>query len=228
MATLPFSYVLTRKNVKNINGRIKSDGILYVSANKNVSIETIEKFLFEKQDFILDKIEETKNRKNVTEDIEINNNFTPSLFGDMFKINICECSKNYATLKEPNIIQLNVTDISNKELINKLYDKYILNLCNNVFYEMSLHYFNLLKKDYPYIDFPVLKYQKMKSMWGNYSKKNHRIKFNINLVYCNYDFINYVVLHEFCHIIYQNHGKDFYTLISKYMPNYKEVKKLNG
>ena len=31
------SYCIERKQVKNINIRIKSDGIVYISANKNIS-----------------------------------------------------------------------------------------------------------------------------------------------------------------------------------------------
>ena len=37
----------------------------------------------------------------------------------------------------------------------------------------------------------------------------------------NIDCIEYVVLHELCHIFYMNHQKDFWTLVEKYMPDYK-------
>jgi len=38
--------------------------------------------------------------------------------------------------------------------------------------------------------------------------------------------IDYVVLHELCHIKHHNHSKDFYELIKKYMPDYREREKL--
>ena len=38
------------------------------------------------------------------------------------------------------------------------------------------------------------------------------------------DVINYVVLHEFCHLKYMNHSKVFWNMVGKYMPNYKEIK----
>ena len=31
----------------------------------------------------------------------------------------------------------------------------------------------------------------------------------------------YVVLHELCHLVYMNHSRDFYALLSRYMPDYK-------
>jgi len=42
-----------------------------------------------------------------------------------------------------------------------------------------------------------------------------------HLIEKNIDCIEYVVLHELCHIFYMNHQKDFWTLVEKYMPDYK-------
>ena len=38
--------------------------------------------------------------------------------------------------------------------------------------------------------------------------------------------IDYVVVHELAHIRYKNHGKEFYKLIEKYLPDYKERVKM--
>ena len=40
------------------------------------------------------------------------------------------------------------------------------------------------------------------------------------------DAIDYVVVHELAHIKYKNHGKNFYELIEKYMPDFRERQKL--
>ena len=47
------SYELERKNVKNINLRIKTNGKIYVSANRYVPQKAIDKFIFSKEDLIL-------------------------------------------------------------------------------------------------------------------------------------------------------------------------------
>ena len=46
-------YDLERKNVKNLNLRIKADQSVYVSANRKVSEKTIQYFLQSKSDYIL-------------------------------------------------------------------------------------------------------------------------------------------------------------------------------
>ena len=62
-------YELHRKNVKNINMRIKPDGTIFVSASNRISEEKINLFLKEHSDFIFDVLKkyeeiEKTNRKN--------------------------------------------------------------------------------------------------------------------------------------------------------------------
>ena len=45
-------YCLTRKDVKNINLRIKSDGQISVSAKPEVSVKYIDDFIYRKQEYI--------------------------------------------------------------------------------------------------------------------------------------------------------------------------------
>ena len=38
--------------------------------------------------------------------------------------------------------------------------------------------------------------------------------------------IDYVVVHELCHLVHMNHSRDFYALLEKYLPDYKERRAL--
>lgn len=53
-------YELERKHVKNINLRVRSDGSVYVSANRFVSVSQIDTLVLGKASFILDAIEKMK------------------------------------------------------------------------------------------------------------------------------------------------------------------------
>ena len=55
-------YDLQYKSVKNINLRIKTDGSVYVSANRRVPVSVIEDFLRLKAEFVLGAIEKCRNR----------------------------------------------------------------------------------------------------------------------------------------------------------------------
>ena len=70
----------------------------------------------------------------------------------------------------------------------------------------------------------VVVIKKLKTAWG---KCNSKRKITINPDLMKYDqrVIDYVVLHEFCHLRYMNHSKDFWNMVGKFMPDYKDLKK---
>lgn len=64
-----------------------------------------------------------------------------------------------------------------------------------------------------------------KTRWGSCSSKNS-LCFSYRLMLYPPEAIDYVVVHELAHIRIKNHGKLFYQEIEKYMPDYKNRKKM--
>lgn len=87
-----------------------------------------------------------------------------------------------------------------------------------------------LKKVAKYgISSPILSVRKMKSRWGSCIQNKNRIILNLNLIKEKSQFIEYVIMHELCHLKYANHNKQFYTFISIVMPDWQFKKqKLAG
>lgn len=63
----------------------------------------------------------------------------------------------------------------------------------------------------------------IKYAWGSCSN-NKNITINKNLISYSELVIRYVILHELCHLKYMNHTKEFWSLVQKYMPEYKKAK----
>lgn len=75
---------------------------------------------------------------------------------------------------------------------------------------------------------PSLKLIVMKKQWGSCSNKGNLI-LNPHLVKAPKECIDYVILHELCHIAEHNHSEHFWRLLTQVMPHWKEVKaKLDG
>ncbi|MGE8065458.1 M48 family metallopeptidase [Pseudomonas sp. NPDC089569] len=75
---------------------------------------------------------------------------------------------------------------------------------------------------------PPLRIQTMQTQWGSCSPKG-RITLNPHLVKTPRDCIDYVILHELCHIAEHNHSERFYRLLTQVMPNWEKVKaRLDG
>lgn len=63
--------------------------------------------------------------------------------------------------------------------------------------------------------------------WGSCSSKRN-LMFNWNLMIFPIEVIDYVVVHELCHLVHMNHDRSFWRLLGKHYPNYKEAMAILG
>ena len=63
----------------------------------------------------------------------------------------------------------------------------------------------------------------LKTAWG-ICYSNGNISLNIKLIKADPKIIDYVIIHELCHLIHHNHSKEFWNELKKYYPDYKEAK----
>lgn len=64
--------------------------------------------------------------------------------------------------------------------------------------------------------------RKMKTEWGNCNFVDSILTFNTYLFYMSEKFIEAIVVHEIAHLFVHGHGKRFYQIVYKYLPDYKE------
>lgn len=75
---------------------------------------------------------------------------------------------------------------------------------------------------------PPLRILTMQTQWGSCSP-NGRITLNPHLVKAPRECIDYVILHELCHIAEHNHSERFYRLMGQVMPKWEKTKeRLDG
>ena len=70
---------------------------------------------------------------------------------------------------------------------------------------------------------PPLRMLTMHTQWGSCSPQG-RLTLNPYLVKAPRECIDYVILHELCHLAEHNHSERFYRLLSQVMPSWEEVK----
>ncbi len=74
------------------------------------------------------------------------------------------------------------------------------------------------------VDFEKITIRSQKSRWGSCSCKKN-LAFNCLLVLCPPDVLDYVVVHELCHLRHMNHSQSFWAEVEKYCPKYKSYRK---
>jgi len=65
----------------------------------------------------------------------------------------------------------------------------------------------------------------MKRRWGSCSNKGV-ITLSTELIKLSDVYIEYVIIHELCHLIHHNHGANYYRLLAEIYPEWKNIRKI--
>ena len=191
------------KNNKNMYLRIKDDLKIVVTAPLKISEKKIQKFVESNIDYIskviIQKEEVLAKKKDKFQ-----------YLGKLY--DICYINERKIFLGEENAL------IGKNVNIDNWYKKNAIEVFEN-YYNFCFQNFKEAKYK------PILKIRKMKGKWGVCNITNKTITLNLELIKLNPKYLIYVIYHELCHLKHPNHSKDFWALVEKYVPNYKQIKK---
>lgn len=206
-----------RKDIKNMYLRvIPPEGSVKVSAPYFVSDTDIIDFIDSKTDWILKKQKEIAEKKYVPK-LKYVNGEKHFLWGKEYALQLIANNIKTAFVKE-DILYLPVSKRSKiKNRQKTLDDFYRIELQK----EIDNIYDKCVEKvgEKP----SEVKIRKMKN-WGN-CKQNKVITLNLNLAKKPKICLEYVFIHELCHLIEFNHSKNFKMLMDKNCPDWVEIKK---
>lgn len=199
-----YEIVIERKvGNRNTYIRVKKDMKVHVTTNTFTTNKMIEKLINDNYDKIVKMFEVQEKKK------ENNDGF-------------------FYLGKKYDIVYASYCDISfgeEKVFINKNLDidKWYKNQAKKLFLERLDYQYSKFSRRIPY---PTLRIRKMTSRWGVCNIRNYNVTLNYELSKYDMCCLDYVIVHELSHFIYPNHSKDFWGLVSKYYPRYKECRKM--
>lgn len=208
--------IIYRKR-KTMSLEIKRDGIINVIAPNGLDKTFIVDKVKNKSDWIIKKLEE----------IEVlnNNRYTRSYeSGDIFLYlgneYILEVLVDKTTIGTSVSLENNKlivrSNSNNKDVIQRALKNWYTDETLGITKE-RINYYKLFFED----TVTSIKIKDQKSRWASCTYKNE-ILFNLICSMMPIQIIDYIVVHEMCHMEHRNHSKDFYLAVERILPDYKE------
>ena len=196
-----------RRNSKNIRMRIDNSGIVKVSLPYYTPYTFAKKFIKDNINWVETKLEKIYSQKNKYFYMGIPIKLTKKVFTNMKGF-------NYILNERELIIEVNNDSYSTEDLfiewLRERAEEYIPKRVEEYSKKYNFEYNSIRIKN-------------LNSRWGSCSSKKN-LSFNLKLMYFNSNIIDYVIVHELCHLKEMNHSKQFWDLVRSITPNYKEYK----
>lgn len=218
-----FQYKIIRRKRKTIGIKITPEGEVIITSPFNVSEETILNIIKKKEKWITDKLQLFKHHPSYK-----NRDFTNGdkilYVGGELKLETCNLNNN---IKETlGNYELKILDkkiivyINNKynreDIIREIIIKFYRTEAVKVLVDRTNYYSKIIG-----IGPKKITIKDQKTIWGSCSSKGN-VNYNYRLIMAPVDIIDYVVVHELCHLVHMNHSKEYWKLVEKVLPDYRE------
>ena len=211
---------ITRKRMKRIVLQVHHDGSVHIHCPYSTPQYQIESFLEEKKDWLFkayDKVLlEQRIKSTGTEGIVY-------IFGKKIKVETRQSINGKSSVRLDHDTM--VFALACEEDREILFERFAKSRVENAIellrneYDVSIcDAFSLIR--------PKISVRNMSSKWGSCTPKKATIRISSNLIHYPEECLKYVLLHEYVHLLVPNHSREFYGIVEKFMPDYKEAEKM--
>jgi len=217
--SIEYKVIYSRRRTLGIS--VLADSSVIVRVPYRTSKKTIIRMVEEKSEWIIKHRDYFKNNRQNKPERSYKNGSSLLFRGNTYILNISESRKKFVTFNGDSIdIGLEKTDdeISVRKLLQKAYKIEAIE-------HIPVLFNDILEKHGNYGFKPTgLVIRSMKRRWGSCSNKG-KITLSSELMRLNDKHIEYIIIHELCHLRHHNHGPKFYELLSELYPEWKIVRK---
>jgi hypothetical protein len=142
--------------------------------------------------------------------------------GEIFNLELTKGLRKSIQL-HAGLLLLTTPDILPEDTVRRMIDNWYREQALIIFKERSTACHNMMLEEC--LPLPPITIRTMKTRWGSYSYHTQRISLNQNLIKAPQTCLDYVIIHELCHIKVRHHGANFWKMVSRYVPDYLEIRR---
>ncbi len=209
------------KPKKSVSIKLKYPDIIQVFAPSYITEKEINDLVLSKCDWILNKLNDFKNNRIENCMIKFEDNAKIPFLGEYFDLKIIKSDKilncKFEFDKEKFIAYVPTfmnSDIYAKEL-KYLFKDWLIFYGTNIVKERISIYSQKLN-----VSPKKIKVKEQNTTWGTCSSLGN-IYINYKILLAPVNIIDYVIVHELCHLKEMNHSKKFWYLVENVIPDYK-------
>ena len=146
---------------------------------------------------------------------------THMYLGKQYRLKLYESNEEKVKMIR-GYLQVFTKDRNNKEKIKTMLDRWYRRHFDKKIEERLNECLELFR-NYD-IQKPDILVRRMKNRWGSCTPQG-KVILNPDIIKAPGKSIDYVIIHELCHLIYPTHSKEFYALQSKMMPDWEKWKR---
>lgn len=219
IASEEVEYNIVRSSRRTVALYIKPGGTLLIRAPWFVPAYILLKYVESKAPWITRHREKLKNIKPDQTDMLLNEGDAIPFMGSGLKIRTSESLKNSVTVSGNELLIAGPGIPGSPLKITALTEAWYLKEAKEYFEVRTRNLANQYSDRLPQPG--SVSVRKMKRRWGT-CRSNGAILFNRQLIKKDRELIDSVIIHELCHLVHHNHGKEFYALLESIIPDYRE------
>lgn len=213
-------FELKQSERKSLAIEVHPDNSIKVLAPLKSSLEDIKKVVLTKSKWIVKQQSYFEQFLPKTPEREYVSGETHYYLGKGYMLKIRPGTQNRVKLKG-GCFNVEFEDGNSQQITKNLLAKWYYQHAEKKFHNLVDEAFVKFKEFN--IEKPNLEIRRMAKRWGS-CQKNGKIIINPEIIKAPAKCIEYVLIHEICHLVQFNHNKEFYNLLSQKMPNWEKWK----
>jgi predicted metal-dependent hydrolase len=217
------TYSLIFANRKSVGITIRPDMSVDVRAPESSSLEAVAEIMRQRAPWILrhlQKFAQTPPKQSLPAKPK---GSTYQFLGQSLPLKVAVSADNAGGREEVKLEQgalyLWAKEPKDRARVDALLEKWSREQAERIFVRKTIMLF-LHFKEYR-LHMPAVAVRRMKARWGSCSADGN-ITLNSKLIHLEEPLIDYVIMHELCHLIEHNHSKNYYGLLTRMMPDWEQ------